>query len=108
MTDNGGQNTDPVHAGTTIPSWTTYMDYLLINITGSYSMYVPLQSVKGFVNRLSHNFHIDIDCDILTAYCTRSSSGDNGNLLSRTIIYNTTVVSDQCIKNPAYGWCVSI
>ena len=37
---------------------------------------------KGFVNRLSHDCHIDIDRDVSTAYC-RSLSDDSVCLLSR-------------------------
>ena len=29
--------------------------------------------LKGFVNRLSHDCHIDIDCDVSTEYCRSSS-----------------------------------
>ena len=35
-----------------------------------------IMCIKGFVNRLSHNFHIDIDRDVSTAYYM-SSAGDN-------------------------------
>ena len=35
-----------------------------------------IMCIKGFVNRLSHNFHIDIDRDVSTAYYM-SSSGDS-------------------------------
>jgi len=47
---------------------------------------------KGFVNRLSHDCHIDSDRDVSTAFC-RSSSGDSVDSLSRTIC-TTMVVSD--------------
>lgn len=39
---------------------------------------------KGFVDRLYHDCHLDIDRSASTAYCW-SSSGDSGDLLSRTI-----------------------
>ena len=62
--------------------------------------------IKGLVNRLSHDFHFDIDCNVLTAFC-RSSSGNSVDLLSRTICI-TVVVSDWCILNLACGWWVLI
>ena len=62
--------------------------------------------IKGLVNRLSHDFHFDIDCNVSTALC-RSSSGNSVDLLSRTICI-TVVVSDWCILNLACGWWVSI
>ena len=37
--------------------------------------------IKSFVNRLSHDCHIDIDRDVSTAYCG-SSAGDSVYLLS--------------------------
>ena len=40
--------------------------------------------IKGLVNRLSHDFHFDIDCNVSTALC-RSSSGNSVDLLSWTI-----------------------
>ena len=40
--------------------------------------------IKGFVNRLSHDCHIDIDRNVSTA-CCRSSSGNTVDLLRRTI-----------------------
>ena len=61
--------------------------------------------IKGLVNRLSHDFHFDIDCNVSTALC-RSSSGNSVDLLSRTICI-TMVVSDWCILNLACGWWVS-
>ena len=53
--------------------------------------------IKGFVNRLSHNFHIDIDRDVSTAY-RMSSSGDSVDQLSKTICTSMDV-SDWCITN---------
>ena len=41
-----------------------------------------IMRIKSFVNRLSHDCHIDIDRDVSTAYC-RSSLGDSVDLLSR-------------------------
>ena len=41
-----------------------------------------IMCIKGFVNRLSHDCHIDIDRRVLTAYC-KSSLGDSVDLLSR-------------------------
>ena len=62
--------------------------------------------IKGLVNRLSHDFHFDIDCNVSTALC-RSSSGNSVDLLSWTIC-TTVVVSDWCIMNLAHGLWVSI
>ena len=39
---------------------------------------------KGFINRLSHDCHIDIDRNVSTA-CCRFSSGNSVDLLRRTI-----------------------
>ena len=47
--------------------------------------------IKGFVNRLSHDCHLDIERGVSTSSC-RSSSGDRVDLLSRTIC-STLVVS---------------
>ena len=47
--------------------------------------------IEGFVNRLSHDCHLDIERGVSTANC-RSSSGDKVDLLSRTIC-STLVVS---------------
>ena len=63
-------------------------------------------SLKGLVHYLSHNCHLDIGCDVLTANC-RSSSGDSIDFLWRTIS-TTTVVSDWYIINFAYSWWLSI
>ena len=60
--------------------------------------------LKGLVWRLSHDCHFDIDRHVSTAHC-RSSSGDNVDLLSRTIC-TTLVVSDWCITY--HCWWVSI
>ena len=60
----------------------------------------------GFVDRLSHDCHIDIDRDVSTAYC-RSSSGDSVDLLSRTITTMVVIVTD-VFTNLAHGWWVSI
>ena len=62
--------------------------------------------IKGLANLLSHDCHFDIDRDVSTAHC-RSSSGDNVDLLSRTIC-TTVVVSDWCIRNLAHRWWVLI
>ena len=62
--------------------------------------------IKGLVNRLSHDFHFDIDCNVSTALC-RSSSGNSVDLLSWTIC-TTVVVSDWYITNLAHGLWVSI
>ena len=48
------------------------------------SLYVHIYGTKGFIYRLSHDSHFDIDCATLTTYC-RFSSGDIVDLLSRTI-----------------------
>jgi len=48
--------------------------------------------IKGLVNRLSHDYHMDIDRDVLTAY-SRSSSCIRVDLPSKTIC-TTTVVTD--------------
>ena len=48
--------------------------------------------IMGFVNRLSNDYHMDIDRDVLTAY-SRSSSCIRVNLPSKTIC-TTMVVSD--------------
>ena len=47
---------------------------------------------KGFVNRFSHDCHIDSDRDVSTTFY-RSSSGDSVDSLLRTIC-TTMVVSD--------------
>ena len=61
---------------------------------------------KGFriLSCVSHDFHLDIDRDVSTAYC-RSSLRDSVELLSRT---TTVVVGDWCILNFAHGGWVSI
>ena len=56
------------------------------------------KNIKGFVNRLSHDCHIDKDPDVSTAYC-KSSSGDRVDLLSRTI-FTTMVVSGGLPSKP--------
>ena len=56
--------------------------------------------MKGFVNSLPSDCHLDIDRHVLTSYC-RCSSVDSVDLLSRTIC-TTMVVSDRCIMNLAY------
>ena len=62
----------------------------------------------GFVDRLSHDCHIDIDRDVSTAYY-RSSSGDSVDLLSiRTIFTAMVVIVTDVFTNLAYGWWVSI
>ena len=60
--------------------------------------------MKGFVNSLPSDRHLDIDHHVSTAYC-RCSSGDGVDLLSRTIC-TTMVVSDWCIMNLAYYYAV--
>ena len=60
-------------------------------------------SLMGFVYHLSHNCHLDIGCDIYF----RSSSGDGGDFLRRTIS-TTVVVSDWYIINLTHSWWVSI
>ena len=52
-----------------------------------------MMCIKGFVNRLSHDCHIDIDHDVSTVYC-RSSSGHSVDLLSRTIVPPCLLVID--------------
>ena len=56
--------------------------------------------MKGFVNSLPSDCHLDIDRHVSMAYC-RCSSGDGVDLLSRTIC-TTMVVGDRCIINLAY------
>ena len=63
--------------------------------------------IKGFVYRLSHDCHFDVDGDVSTAD-SRSSSGDSVDLLSGIIIWTTFVVSDWGITNLAHGWWISI
>ena len=41
--------------------------------------------LKGLVNRLSHDCHFDIDCNVSTALC-RSSSGNSVDLQSQTTV----------------------
>ena len=60
--------------------------------------------MKGVVNGLSSDCHLDIDRHVSTAYC-RCSLGDVVDLLSRTIC-TTMVVSDRCIMNLAYYYAV--
>ena len=48
------------------------------------TLYVHVYTVKGFVYRLSHDSHFDIDCAISTTYC-RFSLHNIVDLLSRTI-----------------------
>ena len=48
--------------------------------------------MKSCVYRLSHDCHLNIDCNISTAHC-RSSSGDSVDLLGETI-FTTMVVHD--------------
>ena len=62
---------------------------------------------KGFVDRMSHESHLDIDCNVSVIYCS-SSSGNKVDLLSGTNMYTTVVVSDWCITNLAQGWWVWI
>ena len=62
--------------------------------------------IKGLANLFSHDCHFNIDRDISTAHC-RSSSGDNVDLLCRTIC-TTVVVSDWCITNLAHRCWVLI
>ena len=62
--------------------------------------------MKGFVNSLPSDCHLDIDHHVSTAYC-RGSSGDGVDLLSRTIC-TTMVVSDLCIMNLAYYCAVKM
>ena len=62
--------------------------------------------MKGFVYRLPHDRHLDIDREVSTTYCA-SSTGDSVDLLSTTI-RTTMVFSDWCITNLAHGWWVSI
>ena len=47
-------------------------------------------NIEGFVYRLSHDCHLDIDHDVSTAHC-RSSSGNSVVLLSTTICTNMVV-----------------
>ena len=54
-------------------------------------------NIEGFVYRLSHDCHLDIDRDVSTAYC-RSSSGNSVVLLSTTICTNM-VVSDFVLQS---------
>ena len=61
--------------------------------------------IKGFVNRLSHDCHSDIDHHVTTASC-RSSSGYSVHLLGGTIS-TTVIVSVWSITNFAHGWWVS-
>ena len=49
-------------------------------------------NIEGFIYRLSHDCHLDIDHNVSIAYC-RSSSGNSVVLLNTTICTNT-VVSD--------------
>ena len=55
---------------------------------------------------LSHNSHLDIDCDILIKY--RVSSDNSVDLLSGTVILFIVVVSDWCIMNLDHGWWINI
>ena len=48
--------------------------------------------IKGFVNRLSHDCHLDIERNVSTAHCAGPSLGDKVDLLGRTIC-STVVVS---------------
>ena len=54
-------------------------------------------NIEGFVYRLSHDCHLDIDRDVSTAHC-RSSSGNSVVLLSTTICTNM-VVSDFVLQS---------
>ena len=56
---------------------------------------------------MSHDSHLEIDCNVSVIYCS-SSSGNKVDLLSGTNMYTTVVVSDWCITNLAQGWWVSI
>ena len=47
-------------------------------------------NIEGFVYRLSHDCHLDVDHDVSTAHC-RSSSGNSVVLLSTTICTNMVV-----------------
>ena len=58
--------------------------------------------IKGLANLLSHDCHFDIDRDVSTAHC-RSSSGNNVDLLIRTIC-TTVVVSDQEPRSSLVGF----
>ena len=66
-------------------------------------------NIEGFVYRLSHDCHLDIDRDVSTAHC-RSSSGNSAVLLSTTICTNMVVsnfvlqsiTKDRDIKQNAY------
>ena len=62
--------------------------------------------MKGFLNSLPSDCHLDIDSHFSTAYC-RGSSGDGVDLLSRTIC-TTMVVSDLCNMNLAYYYVVKM
>ena len=57
----------------------------------------------GFVYNLSHNYYLDIGCDVYF----RSPSGDGVDFLSRTIS-TTVVVSDWYIIHLTHSWWVSI
>ena len=46
--------------------------------------------LRGFINHLSHDCHLDIDHDVLTTYCW-FSSGDSVDSLSRTICITMVV-----------------
>ena len=61
--------------------WFTLLFYLKV-LCGV--QYVHVYAIKGFVYRLPHDSHFDIDCAISTTYC-RFSSGDIVDLPSRTI-----------------------
>ena len=62
---------------------------------------------KGFAYRFSHDSHLDIDREGLTAYC-RSSSGDSVDFWE--YLYNVPVwlLSDWYITILAHGFWVSI
>ena len=48
------------------------------------TLYVHVYAIKGFIYRLSHDSHFDLDCAISTTYC-RFSAGNIVDLLSRTV-----------------------
>ena len=60
-------------------------DLLLLSTMHKYNtLYVHVYAIKGFIYRLSHDSHFDLDCAISTTYC-RFSSGNIVDLLSRTV-----------------------
>ena len=60
--------------------------------------------MKGFVNSLPSDCHLDTDRHVSTAYC-KCSLGGSVDLLSRTIC-TTMVVSDRYFMNLAYYYAV--